>query len=65
MLEKMDERVKRMGVLDIGLTKLSVFFFTLIIVKLFPELANISYRLLLVFALLCAVKPLYAYFIKK
>ena len=65
MLEKMDERIKRMSVLDIGMTKLSVFFFTVIIVKLFPALAIISYRLLLVFALICAIKPLYAFFIKK
>ncbi|MDD5422297.1 MAG: hypothetical protein WC592_04940 [Candidatus Omnitrophota bacterium] len=65
MLEKMNERIKKLTVWDIGLTKAAVFFFTIIIVKIFPQLLNIGYPVLIVLVLLAGAKPLYAFWMKK
>ena len=65
MLEKMNERIKKLTVIDIGLTKWSVFFATVIVVKLFPQLLNIGYPVLIVLMLALAAKPLYAVWFKK
>ena len=63
--KNMDEKTKKMTVMDIGLIKMSVFFFTIIIVKLFPQLLNINYTILIVFVLVCGIKPLYKFWMKK
>ncbi|MFH1238978.1 MAG: hypothetical protein V1653_02580 [bacterium] len=65
MFEKMDERVKKLTTIDIGLTKLAVFFGTIIVVRLFPQLLNISFLVLAVLMIACAVKPFYAFWVKK
>ena len=65
MLENWNERIKKMTVMDIGLVKWSVFFFTIIIVKLFPQLSKINYAVLIVLVLACGIKPLYKFWIKK
>jgi len=65
VFEKMNERIKNMTVMDIGLVKFSVFFFTIIIVKLFPQLLNINYVILIVLVLACGIKPLYGFWVKK
>ena len=63
--DSMNEKIKKMTVWDIGLVKWSVFFFTIIVVKLFPQLLNISYPILIVLAIACSAKPLYKFWIKK
>jgi len=65
MFEKMNERMKNMTVMDIGLVKFSAFFFAIIIVKLFPQLLKINYVVLIVLVLACGIKPLYKFWIKK
>ena len=65
MFENWNERIKKMTVMDIGLVKMSVFFFTIIIVKLFPQLLKINYAILIVLVLACGIKPLYKFWIKK
>ena len=65
MFKKMNERLEKMTVMDIGLVKFTVFFFTVIIVKLFPQLLKINYVVLIVLVLACGIKPLYKYWIKK
>ena len=61
----MDEKVRKMTVMDIGLVKWSVFFFTIIIVKFFPQILKINYAILAVLMLACGAKPLYKFWIKK
>jgi len=61
----MNEKIKKMTVLDIGLVKWSVFFSTIIIVKLFPRLLNINYAVLFVLVIACAAKPVCKVWIKK
>ena len=65
MFEKMNERMKKMTVMDIGLVKFTAFFFAIIIVKLFPQLLTINYVVLIVLVLVCGAKPLYKFWIKK
>ena len=63
--KNMDEKVKKMTVMDIGLVKMSVFFFTIIIIKFFPQLLRINYAVLIVLVLACGIKPLFKFWIKK
>jgi hypothetical protein len=65
MLEKLNERIKRLTVIDIGLTKWSVFFATIIIVKIFPQLLNMGYPILVTLMLIMAAKPIYVIWFKK
>jgi len=65
MFERMNERIKKMTVMDIGLVKGAVFFATIIIVKFFPQLSNINYGVLLVLMIACSVRPLYKFWIEK
>jgi hypothetical protein len=63
--ENMNERVKKMTALDIGLVKWAVFFATIIIVKLFPQILNLNFIVLFILMIVCSVKPLYKFWIKK
>ena len=65
MFENWNEKIKKMTVMDIGLVKMSVFFSTIIIVKLFPQLLKINYAVLIVLMLACGARPLYKFWIKK
>jgi len=64
MFEKMNEKMKTMTIWDMALVKWSVLFATIIIVKLFPQLLNISYPVLAILMIACMVKPLYKMWIK-
>lgn len=64
MWQSLNEKVKKLTVVDIGLTKLSVLFFTIILVKLCPVLLAIRYRYLIILLVICAAKPLYQFFKK-
>ena len=65
MFEKLNERVKKLTVMDIGLIKWAVLFGTIIIVKLFPQILEIDYLVLIIIVLACSAKPFYRFWIKK
>ena len=65
MTGNLSEKVKRLDVVDIGLVKLGVFFTTIIIVKLIPQLLNIGYLLLIVLVVVFSFRPFYKCWIKK
>ena len=65
MFEKMNERLRKLTVVDIGLVKWSAFFSTLIIVKLFPQLLKINYGILILLTITCGARPTYKFWIKK
>lgn len=65
MFKRLNEKIKKLTVTDIGLVKGSVFFGTIIIVKFFPQLLNINYTALLVLMIACSAKPLYEVWIKR
>ncbi len=59
MFRMLNDRIKKMTVIDISLIKLSVFFSAIIIVKLFPVLLDFNYALLIILVLACGAKPFY------
>lgn len=65
MCEKLNERIKHLTVVDVGLTKLAAMVFGIIIVKLFPQLLDLSYVVLIVIVLILGAKPLYVFWFKK
>ena len=65
MLDKLSKNVQKMDVWDIALIKLSVFFFAIIIVKLFAQLLDISYLMLAILVAVAAARPLWRFFAKK
>jgi len=65
MFERFNARVKRLSFVDIKLIKWSVFFATIIIVKLFPQLLRINYWVLAALMVACSVKPAYRFWSKK
>ena len=65
MIKYMNERIMTMKVWDIALIKWSVFFATIIIVKLFPQILNISYPILVILMIACMARPVYKMWIKK
>ncbi len=65
MFNKMSQRVKQLGIWDIALIKWSVFFATVIIVKLFPQLLRVNYPALIILLVACMLKPMYRFWFKK
>lgn len=65
MFEKMNERLRKLDVVDIGLVKWTVFFAAIIIVKIFPQLLKINYTILVLLTIACGARPLYRFWIKK
>jgi len=65
MFKKLNERVKKLTLMDIKLVKLAVFFATIIVVKLFPQLLKIEYWILIVLMIVCSTKPFYNFWMKK
>lgn len=65
MFENLNKRVKKLTVIDIGLTKWSVLFATIIIVKIFPQILKTGYPVLIILLIACSVKPIYDFWFKK
>ncbi len=64
-IEAMNQRVKKLSFFDLQLVKWGTLFFTLIIVKLIPEIMNVNTGWFVVLFILCAIKPFYVSWIKK
>ena len=56
-IESMNERVKRLGILDMKLAQGAAMFFALIIVKLVPEILTISVWWFVALCVVFAVRP--------
>ena len=65
MLASLNDKIKKLTVVDIGLVKFSAFFFAIIIAKLFPAVLILSYPVLIILVLLCGAKPFYSVWFKK
>ncbi|MFA5382597.1 MAG: hypothetical protein WC356_05490 [Candidatus Micrarchaeia archaeon] len=55
---------KKMDIWDIGLTKLAVFFGTLFIASLIPQILSLNWYIYLIAALVLAIRPMYKFFKK-
>jgi hypothetical protein len=61
MFEELDKRVKKLDALDMALVKWAAFVAAVIIIKLIPQLLNISYLLLLIILIALAARPAYKF----
>jgi hypothetical protein len=57
MWEYFDKRARRLGILDTKLVQAAAIFFALVIVKLIPQIMNVSIWWFVVLAIACAIKP--------
>ena len=55
--EYFDRRARRLGILDVKLAQAAAIFFTLVIVKLMPQILEVSIWWFVLFAVVCAIKP--------
>ena len=60
-----NDRVKRLTIFDVKLVQVCAIFVALIMVKLIPEIMDIKIRWFVVLLVLCAIRPIYVFFLKK
>jgi hypothetical protein len=65
ILSEMDRRIKKFGILDEKLAQGAAVFLALIVVKYKPEILNVNVWWFVALLGICAVKPLYVFYIKK
>ena len=58
----MDERARKMGILDTKLAQAAAIFLALSIVKLFPEIMAVSIWWFVGLTVVCAIKPIRTFF---
>jgi hypothetical protein len=59
--EKMDQRVKQFGIVDLKLAQGAAMFFALIIAKLIPQIMEVSVWWFVVVLIGCAIRPAYVF----
>jgi len=64
IIQFFNDRVKRLNIFDIKLIQACAMFVALIIVKLIPQIMTISVWWFVGILVLCAVKPVYVFFLK-
>jgi len=65
ILKYMNERVKKFSILDVKLAQGIGIFAAFILVKLMPEIMDINIWWFVVLLVICAIRPVYVFFIKK
>ncbi len=65
VIDWLNKRNKNMDFWDIGLTKWTMFFFTLLLVKFWPVLLSLDWYWYLLATIILAIRPLTHFFIKK
>ncbi len=60
----LDEKVKKFSFMDVKLLQLLAAFLAVVVVKLVPDVLDLSIWLFLVLAILCAAKPCYVFFLE-
>ena len=60
-VKSLDKRVKNLDTLDIALTKWAVLAGGIIIIKLFPQLLDVNYLILIVLLVALAARPFYRF----
>lgn len=65
IIQNMNERVRKLNIFDIKLVQVCAMFVALIIVKLIPQIMTINTWWFVVLLVLCAIRPLYVFCIKK
>ena len=65
ILENANEKVKKFSILDVELSQFIAIFATLIIVKLIPQIMNINIWWFVACFIICVIKPVCVFFVKK
>ncbi len=65
LLEDMTRRVKKFDIIDVKLAQGAAMFFALVIVKLIPDIMDLSIWWFVVLLVICAIKPVYVFWIKE
>lgn len=65
LLEEMTERVRRFDIFDVKLAQGAAMFFVLIIVKLIPDIMDVSIWWFVVLLIICAIKPFYVFWFRE
>ncbi|MDD4250611.1 MAG: hypothetical protein PHX27_00270 [Candidatus ainarchaeum sp.] len=59
IMGNLNKKVKKLNVIDISFTKLSMIGFTLMIAKLWTPILSLDWYWYAIIFILCAIKPLY------
>ncbi len=65
LLEDMDKRVKKFSLIDVKLAQGAAMFGALIIAKLIPDIMDLNIWWFVGLTILCTIKPVYVFWIKK
>ena len=65
LLDNMNQRIKKFDLIDEKLAQAAAIFFALIIVKLKPQILDVNIWWFVALLIICAIKPLYVFYIKK
>ncbi|MFO7916324.1 MAG: hypothetical protein R6U43_11630 [Candidatus Krumholzibacteriales bacterium] len=57
-----DERARRLGILDTKLSQLAAIFVALVVVKVIPQIMDLSIWWFVILAVLSGIKPLITFF---
>ena len=60
-----NDRVKRLTIFDVKLVQGAAMFLVLAIAKLFPEIMEVSIWWFIVLTILCALRPMYVFFLRE
>lgn len=64
-IDWLNKKNSNMDVLDMGLTKWTMFFFTIVLVKFWPIITTLDWYIYLIAAIILSIRPLYHFFKKK
>ena len=65
ILENMNNRVKKFGILDVKLAGSAAMFIAFIVAKLIPQIMDINIWWFVALLVICVIKPFYVFWIKK
>jgi len=65
LLEDMDKRVKRLGIIDVKLAQGAAMFLALIIAKYIPGIITLSVWWFVGLLVICAIRPAYVFWLKE
>jgi hypothetical protein len=65
LLGGMNQRAKKLGIIDLKLAQGAAMFFALVIAKLIPSITDLSIWWFVGLLVICAARPIYVFWIKK
>jgi len=65
ILENTNQRVKKFSIIDLKLAQGTAIFFSLVIIKLLPQIMNLSIWWFVGLLVVFGIKPCYVFFFKK